>query len=182
VCARKRRCHAEPEQDAARGPTVRTQGAPAPTKPPGRGPRGEGVDPVTDDGQENKDEPEDGDLERNSTLGDVDELREEGEEEQRGLRVQHVDDDALRKEPQQTSFLGRPNAIALVPAEQAHKPEEDEIASSDVFDDAERHRRSNEERGETGRRRRDMEYGSALDPSIETSPAIRPRLTLCATM
>jgi ferritin len=164
VCARKSRCHTEPEQDAARGPPLRTQGASPPAKPPGRGPRGEGVDPVADDRQENKDEPEGGDLERNSTLGDVDELREEGKEEQRGLRVQHVDNDALRKEPPQTSFLGRPSAIALVSAEQAHEPEENEIGGSSVFDEAERHGRSNEERGETGSRRRDMHQGSPLDP------------------
>ena len=67
--------------------------------PPPRRARGDGVEPVGHEAEHHEDEPERQHLRADGTTGGIDELRQEGQEEQRRLRVQHVDDGAVEEGP-----------------------------------------------------------------------------------
>src|SRR5205085_5673868 len=72
--------------------------APALPQPLARGAGDERVAAVGDEAQERKEQAEKGDLGREVTALGFDELRQEGEEEQRRLGVQQVDNEAVAKQ------------------------------------------------------------------------------------
>lgn len=59
----------------------------------------EGVPAVADQGEHDEAEPEDADLLVHRPLHGVDELRQEGDEEQRRLGVQQIDEDSVPVQP-----------------------------------------------------------------------------------
>ena len=72
------------------------------------------------DGQE--DEAENEDLHGGSTACRVDELRQEGDEEQRNLGVQDVDEDALRVRAPEGFAVVRPSRSSACPRTSARMP------------------------------------------------------------
>src|SRR5919202_5042350 len=85
------------------------------------------VGPVGAQAEQHEHHPEGGHLERHRAAGGVDELRQEGEEEQRQLGVQHVDQHALVEQARGAAWRGgggdRPR---LVVPEQLADPEVDQ--------------------------------------------------------
>src|SRR4051794_8694502 len=88
---RQRREGAEADEDAARHEPLRPYVTVAPAQPFAERARDEGVRAVADEAESGEDQPEQQDLLRRPAAGRVDELRQEREEEERGLRVEDVD-------------------------------------------------------------------------------------------
>ena len=102
------------------------------------------------------------DLRRDRAAARVDELRQEGEEEQRRLRVEHVDDHSLCVEPavrrRRDLHLG-----VLLAAQDAPDADHDQVRGTDELDDGERGRRRGDQRREPDRRGGDVDEPSARD-------------------
>ena len=95
----------------------------------------------------------------------LDELRQEGEEEQRRLRVEDVDDDALGEVPAAAARRPLGIRVGLVGApEQRADPDHDQVQRAEQLDDGERRRRRDENRRQPERREREMEERADVDP------------------
>jgi tRNA-2-methylthio-N6-dimethylallyladenosine synthase len=132
------------------------------TEPPAERPGSERVHAVADDAEHDKRESQNEHLRPHGPIR-VDELRQEREEEERRLRVQNVHDRALREQRAQPLLPRRPNLIRRRSLEQSAHPEVDEIRGAHVFDDAERDRRRDDDRGDPDRRRCDVHGRADVD-------------------
>ena len=128
---------------------------------PGARARNQRPDAVADEREHDEHEPEDHELHRHVAGRDVHELRQEGEEEERRLRVQHVDDDPLAVDPPQAALAQLdPRLVAL---EQPPDPEHDQVHRARVLHDREGRRRREHERGEPDRGREDVDEPAGRD-------------------
>jgi len=93
----------------------------------------------------------------------VDELRQQSQEEERGLRVQHVDD-CPASEGAAQRFAPTAHLLDLVAAEQLANADVDQIGGAGVLDDVERQRGRNDQRGQPDRCRRHVHEGAEMDP------------------
>jgi hypothetical protein len=81
---------------------------------------------------------EERDLERHRAARGIDELRQEGQEEQRRFRIQQIDDETVAVEPRQTTRRQRHlRGGCICPAENPPRAHIDEIARAHEFDDGE---------------------------------------------
>jgi hypothetical protein len=88
---------------------------------------------------------------------DLDELGQEGEEEQRRLRVEQVDDEAFAKQPRMAAGLeGDVDVRMVLAAEYLAQPDPDQIGRARLFDDREGVGRGGQLRRKAERSRRDM--------------------------
>ena len=98
-----------------------------------------------------------------------DELRQEREEEQRGLRVEHVDDDPPHECAPQ-GVAPQLDFLFLLALEQLADPEIDEVGGAGVLDDAERERGGHDQRGEARCRGRHMDERAEVDSGNGSEP------------
>src|SRR5439155_13516905 len=92
---RERRDGAEADEDGPREVALDERETSTPAQPLAERPGDEGPRAVADEAERREQEPEKQDLHPDRPARRVDELRQEREEEERRLRVQHVDDDPL---------------------------------------------------------------------------------------
>src|SRR5262245_61822932 len=98
MIARERRRYAEPDEDHAADVALEAEIGAALLQPVAGSARGERVAAVADEAERRKQQAEENDLRGHVAAVDLHELRQEGQEEQRGLRVEQVDDEAVAKE------------------------------------------------------------------------------------
>src|SRR6266851_1921595 len=164
VGAREGRRHAEPDVHASRDPALTPHELGIPVQPVRGRPRPPRVEAVRDHAQPDEEQPKAQDLGADVAARRHDELRQEGEEEQRRLGVEHVDDDAVQKGAAKVTPLGAPGGDARRPVEQPTHAEKDEIGRPEILDHAERHGGGGEQRGEPRRRRGHVHEGARVDP------------------
>ena len=99
----------------------------------------------------------------------VDELRQERKEEERGLRIQDVDDDALCECAAKVPLASQ-RGPARACREERPEPEPDEVGGTGDLDGGERDRRGDDERGEPERRRADVDERPDVDPEHGREP------------
>ena len=105
----------------------------------------------------------------------VDELGQEREEEQRRLRVEDVDDDALGEVAAPTPRGSLRIAVVRIgAAEQRPDPDHDQVQRPQRLHDSERGRRRHEDRREPEGREREVHERPDWIPSTDASPAPRP--------
>ena len=106
----------------------------------------------------------------------VDELRQEGQKEQRGLGVEDVDDHALREDARERLVLARSGApLSSSRARRRCRPSQTRYATPEPLDDREGGRRGGQDGREPERRRRRRGRGRPRStPSTETRPAAVP--------
>ena len=134
-----------------------------------------------DERDHDEDEPEHGELAARRAIR-VDELRQEGEEEERRLRVQDVDDDALAVRARRRRLGARP-ADPVVALRSVRIPSQTRYAAPASFtavNAAAEAARTAESADRRGARR--GQIPPVETPSAETTPARRPPWMLCATM
>src|SRR5262245_51191876 len=121
---------AERDEDAAGDVAPDVPGPAAAADAVGESGRDDGVGAVGERRDHDEDRPEQRGLKRDRAAVRVDELRQEREEEQRGLRVEDVDDRAL---PEQTAGRGFDRLLLVVLAApcQAQQAEHDQVGSAD---------------------------------------------------
>ena len=96
----------------------------------------------------------------------VDELREEGEEEERDLRIERVDDERPGRRraggapPRDSPGIG----LGVPTGEKRPEPEADQIRGARVLDDRESQGRGREQRRQPDSGRSDMDERADLDP------------------
>ncbi len=94
----------------------------------------------------------------------VDELREEGEEEEGDLRVEGVDEDALREDAPEPKVAATRRLDGAVSGEERPEPETDEIRGARVLDDGEGDGRGREQGREPDGCRGHVHESADLDP------------------
>ena len=94
----------------------------------------------------------------------VDELRQEGEEEQRGLRVQHVHDDALRESSPKVRLAAERDVGLGAAREQRPQAEADQVHGPGDLHRSERDRGRRDEGREPEGRGRDVSERPDVDP------------------
>lgn len=98
------------------------------------------------------------------------ELRQEGEEEERRLRVQHVHDDPLLERSTEITLAAEGDLALRAPREERPEAKPDEVHGARELDRGERNRRRHDERGETGGRGRDVHEGADVDAEHRGEP------------
>ena len=126
-------------------------------------PRGERVHPVAGRRQGDEEETQNRYLKRDGAGVRIHELRQEREEEERRLRVEHVDDDPLAEEPPEGARDARLPPLQPLARKEPSRTQVDEIGGTRVLHDREGQRRLDDERREPERRRHDVNQGSDLD-------------------
>jgi len=129
---------AEPEiNGGARVPLPAERPRPA-AEPVADRARGERVGEIDDEADGEEDGAEDQDLSPGSAAHRIDELGQEGEEEERDLRVEHVDEHALPvRVPEPPTIARSDRGRVLVALEQGSDPEVHEVGGPEVADDVE---------------------------------------------
>src|SRR4028119_1047867 len=128
---------AEGEVDAAREVASRAPeaGALVSAPEPVGGRAGEqGVEAVGAEGDDDERGAEQGYLRRDRAARRVHELGQEGEEEERGLGVQDVDDHALREDARQRLVADGWGGVLLVAGEEASYSEVDQVRNTEPLD------------------------------------------------
>ncbi len=143
---------AEADEDRARD--VALNARPAAALPQGLSGRAgrQGPDRIRHEAEQHERQPEHDDLGRGPSERGVDELRQEGEEEQRGLWIEDVHDHALGEVA--ASPARRPLGIGvgrIGAPEQRPDPDHDQVQRSHRLDDGERSCRRDQDRGEPHR-------------------------------
>src|SRR6185503_18413263 len=136
----------EADEDAAGDVALDPEEAAAPLEPAAGGAGQDGVEAVADDAEGHEDQSEAEDLESQLAPGRIRELREERQEEERRLRVQDVDHDALREEPPEAPGRCRAGRGRRAGGEEPPDPQIDEVERPEVLDDVEREGGGDEER------------------------------------
>ena len=106
----------------------------------------------------------------------MDELRQEREEEERRLRIEDVDDDALGEVT--AAAARRPLRVGVLrvgAAEQRPDPDHDQVQRAEHLDDRERRRRRDEDRRQPDDRKRQVHQRADVDPEHRGEPG-RPAL------
>src|SRR5262249_47255755 len=98
LVAGEHRRHAEADEQRAADIALELEVAPAAAQPLTGGAGDEGVAAVGDEAQQGEEQAEEGDLACEMPARRLDELRQESEEEQRGLGVEQVDDEAVAEQ------------------------------------------------------------------------------------
>src|SRR5437660_8637377 len=98
-----------------------------------------------------------------------DELGQEGEEEERRLGIEDVDDRAARERPPERLTLSLDWRLRISP-EQLADAEVDEVRGPRVLHDAERHRRGNDHGGQPGGCCGDVNERAEMDPGDRGQP------------
>src|SRR4029434_5414903 len=127
------------------------------TQPLAGGAGQERVAAVGDEAEQGEQQAEEDDLRDEMAALGLDELRQEGEEEESRLGVQQVDDEAVAEQPGMA--VARQVAVGidlLGAAEDLLQPEPDEIGGTSPLHDAEGERRRGEQRRQAKRRRQHM--------------------------
>ena len=100
----------------------------------------------------------------------VDELRKECEEEEGDLRVEGVDEDALREDAPEPNVATARRLDGAASGEQGPEPEADEIRGARVLDDGEGDGRGGEQGREPDGCRGDVHESADLDPEHRRDP------------
>ena len=131
---------------------------------------------VEHEGNEDEADAEHAGLERDRSARGVDELRQECEEEQRRLGVEHVHDDAVPEDPPVPRVGRRASGLlaTAVALEQGANAEIDEVRGAGVADDVERGGRGGEHGREAHRRGRDVHESAHLDAGRRHQPGHMP--------
>ena len=95
AAVRRRRGESERDEDPAGREPAQTGDCAAAAQPAGEGVGEQGVGGVRAERDQHEQAAEERDLQPRGAAARVDELRQEGEEEEGGLRIEDVDDDAL---------------------------------------------------------------------------------------
>ncbi len=161
--ARHERCDAEPDEHRSRDPPLEPEEPTAVTEDGTRRAGSEGPHEVARERDEHEDRPEHRQLRPGGGVR-IDELRQEREEEQGRLRVQHVDDDSLRVDTTE-GRLGAPSPDrALHGAHQDANPQVHQVHRPRDLHGRERGRRGGQDGGEPDDRREDVHETPACDP------------------
>ena len=124
--------------------------------------------------EKHEEQPEKRDLDGGMRRVRIDELREEREEEERGLRIEHVDHDPLREGTAQVPLAAESHVGLRALREQRPEPETDQIDGASGLDRGERHGRRENERRETERRRTHMDERADVDAEHRDEPCPAP--------
>ena len=104
----------------------------------------------------------------------VDELRQECKEEERRLRIQDVDDDALRERATEVLLASEGEVRLGAAREQGPQPERDEVDRTCDLDGSECDGRGDDQRGQAERRRRDVDERPHVDSHHRREPRSAP--------
>ena len=176
------------EDAAGEPPQGPGEGRTAP-EPLSQGPRAQCDDSHDHQAYEGEGGPEGEHLQAGGTRRGVDELRQEGQEEQGHLRVQDVREDALAEDDRELRPLGLPRQDEALSVQDGLHAQVDEVSGARVLHHRERHGASGEDRREADRSegrvhqdarahpgRRDEPRGPTLrDAAGEDVDHVRPR-------
>lgn len=159
----KRQAYAQADKYPTGQPVHDSGGARVPFKPATEPASQQGDDDVDERAGDVEEHSQDDNLQRNRTIRRAGELRQEGQEEERDLGIEHVGDDALREDAPERRLLDLGSRQAALTAEQIANAQVDEIASTDELHEIIGQGHSSQNTGEAQRDQAGLNDAAARD-------------------
>src|SRR5690606_8995940 len=174
VVAGKSGRDAQADQQRTAHVALEAQVAAALPPPAARGAGRQRIAGVAREPQHGEHQAQENDLHGHMAAADVDELRQERQEEQRGLGVEQVDDETVAEQPGIAALAGRQvrRADGSGAGADLLQSQPDQVGRAGVLDDAEGQRRRGQQGRQPQRRGHHVHQGGRVDAQVGHQPGL----------